>query len=400
MFTRLYALPTEKLSVFLFGPRGTGKTTWLKDQIAAEVYIDLLKSDEFIRFSSRPASIEEIIPPGYKDWVVIDEIQRVPALLHEVHRLIEAKKYRFILTGSSARSLRKKGVNLLAGRAVTSHLYPMTAMELKDSFSLERAVRYGHLPTVCTDMNENEYKAYLSSYVQTYIQQEVLQEGLTRNIGAFARFLETASFSHGSVINYSEVAREVGQHRKVVESYFSILEDLLLGWMLPVFRKRAKRNMSVHPKFYFFDTGIYQILRPRGPLDSYSEISGAAIEGLLIQEIRACNEYYLSGYELFYWRTSTNIEVDLVLYGEHGLKAFEVKHADHIRDRDLRGLETFGFDYPEAQLYLIYRGTRKEYHGRITVLPITWALTHMPELLAPEPLQNTVSDSAVSDPVN
>jgi len=390
MFARSFSLPSETKSIFIFGPRGTGKTTWLKTHIAPQIYIDLLNGDDFLRFSARPASIEELIPPGYPeypknpgdtDWIVIDEIQKVPELLNEVHRLIESRGCRFIMTGSSARSLRKKGVNLLAGRALTAHMYPLTAMELETAFSLEKSVRFGHLPSAYTITSDQEREAYLKSYVQTYIYQEVLQEGLTRNIGAFTRFLETASFSHGSVINYSEIARDIGRNRKVVENYFSILEDLLLGFTIPVFRRRAKRNMSVHPKFYFFDTGVYQTLRPRGPLDNYSEVSGPALEGLFIQEVRAYNEYHNCGYEIFFWRTAAHMEVDLVLYGRNGLKAFEIKHAQKVRGKDLKGLMAFGSDYPAAKLFLIYLGSRTEYHGNITILPFEWALKHMHELL-------------------
>jgi predicted AAA+ superfamily ATPase len=365
----------------MFGPRGTGKTTWLKNNISAQIYIDLLDSENYFRLSARPSSLNQMIPPGTSDWIVIDEIQRIPELLHEVHRLIESKSYRFIMTGSSARSLRREGVNLLAGRALTTHMYPLTALELHKSFSLEKSIRFGHLPTAYTISSDQEREAYLESYVQTYVNQEVLQEGLTRNIGAFSRFLEIASFSHGSVINYSAIGREVGLHRKVVENYFSILEDMLLGFTVPVFRRRAKRTMSVRPKFYFFDTGVYQTLRPRGPLDSYSEVSGPAVKGLFIQEVRAFNEYNHLGYELFFWRTASRIEVDLVLYGKHGLKAFEIKHAKRIHQKDLNGLKAFGADYPDAQLYLIYLGSKPEYHGNIKVLPLSHVLTHMSELL-------------------
>lgn len=382
MYTREFSLPTESKSIFIFGPRGTGKTTWLKTQIDPQIYINLLNSDDFLKLSARPASIEELIPPEYNNWIVIDEIQRIPELLNEVHRLIESRNYRFIMTGSSARSLRKKGVNLLGGRALTSFMYPLTAREMGKDFSLKQSIRFGHLPAACTIETDQERNAYLKSYVQTYISQEVLQEGLTRNIGAFSRFIETASFSHGSVINYSEIAREVGLNRKVVENYFSILEDLLLSFTLPVFRKRAKRTLSVRPKFYFFDTGIYQTLRPRGPLDSYSEISGPALEGLFIQEVLAHNAYHSCGFNTYFWRTASHVEVDLVLYGKNGLKAFEIKHAKTVRRKDLKGLKAFKSDYPSAQLYLIFLGPRKEYHDDITALPLDWALTHMDELLS------------------
>ncbi len=377
MFKRLFSIQANKSS-FIFGPRGTGKTTWLKEQIGASVYIDLLHTETFLRFSANPSYLENIIPPDYEGVVVIDEIQRVPELLNEVHRLIESRKISFLLTGSSARTLRKAGTNLLAGRALTTRMYPLTALELKTSFSLEDSIRYGQLPSI---FSEEDKKAYLRSYVSTYIKEEVLQEGLTRNIGAFTRFLEIASFSHGSVINYSEIARETGIHRKVVDNYFSILDDLLIGIQIPVFTKRAKRKMSSKPKFYFFDTGIYQILRPRGPLDTYAEVSGAAVEGLFLQDLRAINDYFRFDYQIFFWRSQTGIEVDFIIYGENGLKAFEIKHGTRVRNKDLTGLKTFAQDYPQSDLYLINLGNTVEYYDNITVLPLQYVMTHMRQLL-------------------
>jgi predicted AAA+ superfamily ATPase len=381
MFARFFSLPTATHSVFIFGPRGTGKTTWLKEHLSAEVYIDLLDGDAYLRLSAHPSSLSQYIRPGYTGPVIIDEIQRIPQLLNEVYRLIEADDIRFVMTGSSTRSLRKRGVNLLAGRALTSYMFPLTAMELGSAFVLEDSIRFGHLPMVYSFDTQEEKLSYMSSYVQTYINQEVQSEGYTRNIGAFTRFLEIASFSHGSIINYSAIGKDAGINRKVVENYFSILEDMLLGMMLPVFRKRAKRDMRTAPKFYFFDTGIYQSLRPKGPFDSYSEISGPAVEGLFIQDVRAYNDYQRLGYELYYWRTRSNIEVNLVLYGQRGIKAFEIKHAKTVRPKDLRGLKAFGEDYPEAQLFIIYLGSTKQYHGNITALPLDWALRHLDEIL-------------------
>ncbi len=377
MITRLFSLIPQKSS-FIFGPRGTGKTTWLKTQLEAPVYLDLLHSPTFLRYSADPAALEFLIPKGSTGPVVIDEIQRIPALLNEVHRLIESRGITFILTGSSARSLRKAGVNLLAGRALTRHMYPLTAIELGDRFNLEDSIRYGHLPSLLT---EPDKQAYLSSYVSTYIKEEVLQEGLTRDIGAFARFLEIASFSHAAVINYSAIAREAATHRKVVENYFSILEDLLIGSQLPVFTRRAKRKMTATPKFFFFDTGIYQTLRPKGPLDSYSEVSGPALEGLFLQDLRAINEYRGLEYQVYFWRSQAGTEVDFVIYGERGLKAFEVKHSKTLRQKDLAGLQAFAHDYPEAELYLLNLGDTIEYHGEVTVMPLAHALTSLDSLL-------------------
>ena len=263
MYTRLLERPVRQ-SFFLFGPRGVGKTAWLRARFPDALFFDLLDADTYTRLLAAPTRLGDEIPAGYRGWVVLDEIQRLPDLLNEVHRLIEARRLRFVLTGSSARKLRSKGVNLLAGRAVTRFMHPLTVTELGQDFDLRRALQYGCLPFACT---EPEPRDYLRSYVSTYLREEVQQEGFARNLAAFARFLEAASFSQGSVLNMAAVARESAVNAKVAEDYFSILEDLLIAVRLPVFAKRAKRRVVAHPKFYFFDAGVFQAIRPRGPLD-------------------------------------------------------------------------------------------------------------------------------------
>ena len=208
MFNRLLKLPLEgRSSIFLFGPRGTGKTSWLKAHVPDALYLDLLSFDTYSLLATNPGRLENLIPRSYKGWIIIDEVQKIPELLNEVHRLIEGKGYRFILTGSSARSIRQKGVNLLAGRALMYHMHPLVIQEIGDAFDLSHALRFGLLPTAVTSQDP---KLYLTSYVKTYIYEEVLKEGLARNIGAFSRFLEMASFSQGSLLNFSEIGREIG----------------------------------------------------------------------------------------------------------------------------------------------------------------------------------------------
>ena len=287
-----------KHSVFLFGPRGTGKTSWIKDHLKDILYFDLLDTKVYSEFLADPAILSKRIPKGFKHWIVIDEIQKVPALLNEVHRLIESHQYRFVLTGSSARSLRKKGVNLLAGRAFQYHMYPLTCYELGDDFSLTKALKYGLLPFVYSGEDDPEH--YLETYIATYIREEVQQEGLTRNLGDFSRFLKVASFSQGETINYSEIAREASIERRVVASYFDIVNDLLLSATIPVFSKRAKRRLVSHAKFYYFDVGVYRAIRPKGPLDMVEEIDGAALETLFLQHLMAINSYYRLGYEFLF----------------------------------------------------------------------------------------------------
>jgi len=377
MYSRLLRPPKAK-SFFLFGPRGTGKTTWAKATFPKAIYLDLLEAEIFNDLLANPQRLESFIPLDFNDWVIIDEVQRVPELLNEVHRLIEKYKYKFILTGSSARKLRKKGQNLLGGRALTYSLHPLTAVELGKDFNLTHSLKYGYLPCVYT---EADPKAYLESYVKTYLEEEVRQEGLTRNLGAFSRFLEAASFSQGSMLNVSAVARECAIERKVVENYFSILEDLLIAYRLPVFAKRAKRRLSAHTKFYFFDTGVYRTLRPAGPLDMPEQIEGTALETLFFQELSAINDALGLGYVISYWRTSGNAEVDFILYGARGIRAFEIKRTGKVSTSMLSGLKSFLKDYPMARAYFIYGGKHFQREGKIEILPIDDTLKRLPDIL-------------------
>jgi len=373
MYPRLLQ-PPPRQSFFLFGPRGVGKTAWAHQQFPDALFFDLLDHQTYTQLLAAPQRLGDRIPQGHKRWVVVDEVQRVPELLNEVHRLIESRRLRFVLTGSSARKLRRRGVNLLAGRALTRHMHPLTALELGKDFDLKRALRWGCLPLACTSENPQDY---VNSYAATYLREEVQQEGFVRNIGAFGRFLEAASFSQGSVLNMAAVARECAVSAKVVEDYFSILEDLLIAVRLPVFTKRAKRRLIAHPKFFYFDAGVFQAIRPRGPLDTPEQIHGAALETLFLQQARALNDYRDLGYRLHYWRTSTGDEVDFVLYGERGLRAFEVKMAHRVRPDDLRGLLRFREDFPRAKAHLLYLGNRRWHDRGVEVLPFTDCVTQL-----------------------
>jgi uncharacterized protein len=382
MVSRILHKPVEhKKSFFLIGPRATGKTYWLKQQLPDAVYIDLLDTDVYTALLSRPHRLLEFIPKGYTGWIILDEVQKIPALLNEVHRLIESEHHLFVLTGSSARSLRKKGVNLLAGRALVYHMHPLLLQEMGDVFNLKTVLHYGLLPSI---LSEPDPKKYLKSYVTTYLREEVMQEGLTRNLSAFTRFLEVASFSQGQVVNMSEIARETGISQKNISAYFSILDDLLIDYRLPIFSNRAKRQTIKHPKFYYFDVGVYQSVRPRGFTDTQAEIDGAALETLFLQSVRAINDYYELDYQLCYWRTVTGIEVDFIIYGEKGFFAFEIKRASTVSVHDAKGLLSFYQDYPEAKLYLIYGGAQKYFFDDVEVLPMTEALLMLPKILGCE----------------
>lgn len=382
MFERLFKKPLEsRKSFFLFGPRGTGKTTWLKHHLPRALFVNLLQSEFYNRLSANPGHLRDLIPPDYTDWVIIDEVQRIPALLNEVHDLIEARGLNFVLTGSSARTLRRKGVNLLAGRALTYRMHPLTVTEQQDAFRLRDSLQFGHLPA---RFSESDPGRYLKDYVQTYLREEVMQEGLTRNIGHFSHFLEVASFSQGATLNISSVAREAHIERSAAENYFSILEDLLIAVRLPVFSRKARRKLISHKKFYFFDTGVFRAIRPVGPLDSDAEMDGPALETLVLQELRAVNDYHEYGYRIFFWRTRNDLEVDFVLYGPRGLLAIEIKRSTRIQPRDARALREFKKDYPPARCYLFFGGSTPLYMGDIIALPMESALTNLRELLGNE----------------
>ena len=372
MYPRSLAIPSNgRQSFFLFGPRGTGKTTWLKQRFPDAIYLDLLDHALYLELLARPQRLRDLIPPGYDGWVVVDEVQRTPMVLNEVHRLIEADGLRFILTGSSARSLRRRGVNLLGGRARTYRLYPLTAVEAGADFVLERALIHGQLPSVYTQPDPD---AYLASYVENYLRQEVLEEGRTRNLATFSRFLESASFSQATPLNVAEVARDVGVDRKTASAYFDLLEDLLIATRVPVFTKRAKRRMTTHTKFFLFDVGVYRAIRPTGPLDSPEQIDGPALETLVYQELRAAIAYRSLKLDLFFWRTASGTEVDFVAYGGDGLFAIEVKRTRTIRRADLHGLKQFRSDYPMARCVLLFGGARREHRDGIDLLPLAEAL--------------------------
>ncbi len=365
MFPRLLQPPST--SFFLFGPRGTGKSTWVRQRFREAIYLDLLDSGLYTELLAAPERLEQRIPPAHRGWVVIDEVQKLPQLLDEVHRLIENRRLKFALTGSSARKLKRTGVNLLAGRALTLAMHPLACAELGAAFDVRRSLQYGHLPAAYV---EADPKAFLKSYVQTYLREEVQQEGLTRNLGAFARFLEAASFSQAAVLNVAAVARDCHVERKVVEDYFTILEDLLLAVRVPVFTRKAKRRLVTHRKFYLFDVGVFRAVRPRGPLDAAEEIEGPAVETLVLEEIRAVNDALGLGYGLHYWHTAGGLEVDVVLYGERGLSAIEVKRSSRVREDDLRGLRAFLHDYPMARAWLVYTGSRRYHEGAIEIVPL------------------------------
>lgn len=356
-------------SFFLFGPRGTGKTTWLRAKFPDALVVDLLRAEEFRRFAARPERLRELVRavrPGGD--IVVDEIQRVPELLNVVHELMErGGRWRFVLTGSSARTLRRGGVNLLAGRAILRTMHPFMAGELGAGFDLGTALSLGTVPTV---LSANDPAGALSAYASLYVEQEVRAEGLARDVGSFSRFLEAAAFSHAATLNVSEVARECETSRSTVSGYVELVEDLLLAFRLPVFTRRARRRLVAHPRFFYFDCGVFRSLRPSGPLDRPDEIAGPALEGLVAQHLRAWLAYSETDGKLYYWRTRAGAEVDFVLYGALGIWGIDIMNADRIRPADLRGLRAFADEYPEARRLLLYRGEHRLVRNRVLCLPV------------------------------
>jgi predicted AAA+ superfamily ATPase len=358
-----------KGSFFLFGPRGTGKSSYLRRQFPRALFLDLLDPEQVRHLMAAPERLREIAAAHPEaPQIVIDEIQKVPELLSVVHTLIEERKEcPFILTGSSARKLKRSGIDLLAGRALLKTLHPFMASELGPGMDLGRALRDGLLPVV---WDSKEPEETLRAYAALYIREEVQAEGLVRRVGDFARFLEAAALSHACALNVSNIARECGVERKTVEGYVGILEDLLLAWRLPVFAKKAARGVTAHPKFYFFDAGIFRSLRPRGPLDRTEEMSGPALEGLVGQHFRAWIAYTGEDWTLSFWRTATGLEVDFVLYGEHGFYAFEVKRSRSLQPADMRGLKAFRGEYPACKPVLLYGGRDRLLRDGILCVPV------------------------------
>jgi len=362
-------LSPPKGSYFLLGPRGTGKSTWLQHHYVQAKRIDLLLGEEERKFSSYPERLRGFVKemaPG--SALILDEIQRVPRLLSEVHALIEARcGIQFILTGSSTRKLRRSVSDLLGGRALMRSMGPFLASELGASFSLTRALKTGLIPLIWQSSDAEER---LRDYLHLYLKEEVQAEGLVRQLGDFSRFLEVASFSYGSIWTSTDISRESSVKRGTVDNYLQILEDLYLAFLLPVFSRRAKRRLIAHHKFYFFDVGVYRALRPQGILDSSQEIEGGALEGLVAQHLRSWVMAQQEPHTLSFWRTQTGLEVDFVIYGPRGFWAIEVKRSPNLSPHDVRGMAAFQEEYPEATCCFLTTCKERENYRGFLVLPI------------------------------
>jgi uncharacterized protein len=383
LISRLFTAPKE--SYFLFGPRGTGKSTWLKQSYPDCIYIDLLDQEVFRKYLAGPERLGNVIAGSSQiKTIIVDEIQKVPSLLDEVHRLMESsigRQVQFILAGSSSHKLKRSGTDLLASRAILKTMHPFIAAELGPKFQFAPSLEFGMLPLV---LNSAEPTETLKTYASLYLREEVQAEGLVRNIGNFARFLEAMSFSHASLLNTSQVARECQIKRKTVEGFIEVLEDLLLGFRLQVFMKRAQRKLVEHPKFYYMDAGVFRSLRPKGPLDSPEEIGGACLEGLVAQHLRAWIAYSKGEKTLYFWRTRAGLQVDFIVYGEDTFLAIEVKRSRVVSSKDVRSLRAFREDYPQARACLLYGGKDRILINDVLCLPCEEFLTNLvPDAPAP-----------------
>lgn len=315
-------------SFFLFGPRGTGKSTWLKKQIQTDLIIDLLKNKDFQRFSTRPELLAEIIQgnPEFK-VVVIDEIQKLPILLDEIHALIfeHGKEIQFILTGSSARKLKKSNVNLLAGRVLVRHFHPLSASELKGSFHIEDSLKFGMLPEILSFETESEKKDYLESYVQTYLKEEIQQESLVRSLPSYLKFLVHFALRNGQVINLQNLSQEIGIPRTTISGYLDILQDTLLGLKLEPLHLKAKVKEVSLSKFYFFDTGVVRAISQNLDSDISAEQKVFLFETYILHELKCYSDYFQKRWQFNYWGTPSENEVDFIISSGKSIWGLEVK---------------------------------------------------------------------------
>ena len=370
-YKRVYKIDLpDKQSAFLWGARKTGKSTFLKEHFPKAVYYDLLHFDLFLKLSRSPHLLrQELLDIDTKGLVIIDEIQKVPALLDEVHWLIENSNYHFILCGSSARKLKRSGVNLLGGRAWDYNFFPLTTKEIKN-YTLENIFNRGLIPSHFTS---SAYKKSLKSYINNYLKEEIKAEGLVRNLPSFTRFFDSISFCHGEIINFSNIARDCGVDSKTVKEYFQILIDTLVAYFIyPHSSKKGRETLISAPKFYLFDVGVANYLQKKEIKDLIGENAGRALEHFIFMELYAYREIIDKDFEINYWRTKTGLEVDFIL--NKGSVAIEVKIKKEIHKQDIKGLIAFKEENPKCTCYVVSQDPRPrkmsiENIGDISILP-------------------------------
>lgn len=366
-------------SFFLFGARGVGKSTFISQQFLGVAEgtcwtIDLLNDDQFERYLRRPSLIESDLEAfeSKPEWVFIDEVQRLPELLNHVHRLIEKKKQKFILSGSSARKLKKLGSNLLAGRAFVNSLFPLTHLELGPNFSLERVLHWGSLPKILNATPE-QGAAFLRSYIQVYMKEEILFEQWIRDLEPFHNFLEVGAQMNGKIVNFSKIAKEVGVDPKTLVNYYSILEDTYLGFFLPAFHQSVRKQQASHPKFYFFDLGVKRalerVLNDRFSPGSYA--FGDAFEHFVIAEFYRLNQYFQKDFKLSFFRTKEGREIDLILSRSRKTYLIEIKSRDRVDFDEVKKFKLLAAEFSGAEAYYLSRDPTPTLEHGVRCLP--WA---------------------------
>lgn len=372
MFRRRATLPQR--SFFLLGPRATGKTTWLRQLLPDARWFNLLHQREWARLLQQPGLLRaevDALPTG--SWVVIDEVQRLPSLLDEVHDLLtgDPTRVRFALTGSSARKLKAKDVNLLAGRALSRRFFPLVSSELPPGVGIDELLQFGGLPGIQREADEDLRVELLEAYRDTYLAEEIRNEGLVRSLDGFSRFLEIAALMNGQVVNAATTARDAGVARTTVTGYFDVLSDTLVGALLPAWRARARVKELAHPKFYLFDTGVARTLAGRARLPLHPAEREHLLETWVFHELRAwINDASLGG-ELSYWRVQSGLEVDFVWQRGDERVGIEVKASERWRPEDGAGLRALHEATGLTRAIVVYLGDRPLKDGPIEVWPFT-----------------------------
>lgn len=362
-------------SVFLFGARQTGKTTLLLTLFPDSRFYDLLESDTYERLRRNPSLLrQELEDCASGEIVIIDEIQLIPELLNEVHWLITRKGIHFILSGSSARKMRRKGVNTLGGRAIRNVLYPLVSAEIPE-FDIIKAVNRGMLPTHYLAPNDRMLRKRMQAYISVYLKEEIAAEALVRRLPSFTRFIEVAALTNGEMVNYRNVAQDCGVDAKTAKEYFTILEQTLIGYLVPAYSRTVKRKINQAPRFYYFDVSIPNYLLHRHDLQPGSDDFGHAFEHLLIQELIAYLGYNDIENALSYWHTYTGYEVDAVL-GDARV-AIEFKSTHEVKSKHLRGLKAFKEEHPDARPIIVSLDPHPRILHDVEVMPITHFLDQL-----------------------
>jgi uncharacterized protein len=376
MFTR--DLQPPRSSFFLFGPRGTGKSTWVRQHFSDALTVNLLPPETMLRYQRDPSLFRvEVLAQPRDRWIVIDEVQRVPNLLDEVHYLMEEKGHKhFVLTGSSARKLKKGAANLLAGRAIVRNLFPLTTAELGGAAPLEQIIRFGAMPLSVNAPDDEMREDFLRAYVTTYLSEEVKAEALVRDLGPFSRFLTVTSLAAGQRTNIAGLARDSGISRDTARGYFEVLIDTLIGHWLPAYRPRAKVKEQALPKFYWFDPGVLQAVAGAFDQPPPADWDGILLEHLLLQEMRSYLHYSRCKGTLGYWATPGGSEVDFVWWYGNRVVLIEAKHATDYRREHRKGIESF-LQGRKATSFIVYRGTAELDVEGTRVLPLETFLARL-----------------------